>query len=83
VPESELAQMADHVLQLRLPTESDLGNVVATGSSLASAALLDALVEVTRAARGYSWSEFFFTHPSGAVGKNAGQALHRLSQEET
>jgi D-arabinose 5-phosphate isomerase GutQ len=83
VPESELAQMADHVLQLRLPAESDLGNVVATGSSLASAALLDALVEVTRAARGYSWSEFFFTHPSGAVGKNAGQALHRLSQEET
>jgi arabinose-5-phosphate isomerase len=49
---------------------------------LASAALLDALVEVTRAARGYSWSDFFFTHPSGAVGKNAEQALHRLNQDE-
>jgi D-arabinose 5-phosphate isomerase GutQ len=82
VPESELAQLADHVLQLRLPPESDLGAVVATGSSLASAALLDALVEVTRTVRGYSWSEFFFTHPSGAVGKNAEQALHRLTQEE-
>ena len=80
-PESELARLANHVLQLRLPPESDLGTVVATGSSLASAALLDALVEVTRAARGYSWSDFFFTHPSGAVGKNAEQALHRLSQE--
>jgi D-arabinose 5-phosphate isomerase GutQ len=82
-PESELAQLADHVLQLHLPAESDLGTVVATGSSLASAALLDALVEVTRTARGYSWSEFFFTHPSGAVGKNAEQALHRLTEEET
>jgi len=81
-PESELASLADHVLQLRLPAESDLGSVVATGSSLASAALLDALVEVTRAARGYSWSDFFFTHPSGAVGKNAEQALHRLDQED-
>jgi D-arabinose 5-phosphate isomerase GutQ len=83
MPESELARLADHVLQLRLPAESDLGTVVATGSSLASAALLDALVEVTRTARGYSWSEFFFTHPSGAVGKNAEQALDRLTKEET
>ena len=81
--ESELAQLADHVLQLRLPADADLGSVVATGSSLASAALLDALVEVTRAARGYTWSEFFFTHPSGAVGKHAEQALQRLNQEET
>ena len=81
--ESELAQLADHVLQLRLPADADLGTVVATGSSLASAALLDALVEVTRAARGYTWSEFFFTHPSGAVGKHAEQALQRLNQEET
>jgi D-arabinose 5-phosphate isomerase GutQ len=82
-PESELGQLADLVLQLRLPAESDLGAVVATGSSLASAALLDALVDVTRAARGYSWSDFFFTHPSGAVGKNAEESLHRLQQEET
>jgi D-arabinose 5-phosphate isomerase GutQ len=81
-PESGLADMADHVLQLRLPAESDLGTVVATGSSLAAAALLDALVEVTRVARGYSWKDFFFTHPSGAVGKKAEETLHRLTQEE-
>ena len=80
--ESELSQIADHVLQLRLPPDADLGTVVATGSSLASAALLDALMEVTRAAKGYSWNDFFFTHPSGAVGKNAEQILHRLDQEE-
>ncbi len=80
--ESELSQIADHVLQLRLPPDADLGTVVATGSSLASAALLDALMEVTRAAKGYSWNDFFFTHPSGAVGKNAEQTLHRLDREE-
>ena len=80
--ESELSQIADHVLQLPLPPDADLGTVVATGSSLASAALLDALMEVTRAAKGYSWNDFFFTHPSGAVGKNAEQILHRLDQEE-
>ncbi|HEY0792445.1 MAG TPA: SIS domain-containing protein [Chthoniobacterales bacterium] len=80
-PASELAQLADHVLELHLPTNADLGAVVATGSSLACAALLDALVEVTRAARGYSWSDLLFTHPSGAVGKNAAAALERLERE--
>ena len=81
-PESEIARLADHVLMLRLAPEADLGTVVATGSSLAAAALLDALVEVTRVSRGYSWDEFFFTHPSGAVGRNAEQVLHRLVQQE-
>ena len=82
-PESELAKLADHVLLLHMAPEADLGAIVATGSSLASAALLDALVEVTRVGRGYSWSQFFFTHPSGAVGKNAEQDLHRLAREES
>jgi D-arabinose 5-phosphate isomerase GutQ len=68
---------------LHLAPEADLGAIVATGSSLATAALLDALVEVTRVARGYSWRDFFFTHPSGAVGKNAEQDLHRLEKEES
>ena len=79
---SALAQMADHVLHLRLPAKSDLGSVAAAGSSLAAAALLGALVEVTRVARGYSWKDFFFTHPSGAVGKSAEETLRRLSQED-
>jgi D-arabinose 5-phosphate isomerase GutQ len=82
-PESELAKLADHVLLLHMAPEADLGATIATGSSLASAALLDALVEVTRVGRGYSWSQFFFTHPSGAVGKNAEKDLDRLSQEKS
>ena len=82
-PESQLAKLADHVLLLHMAPEADLGATIATGSSLASAALLDALVEVTRVGRGYSWSDFFFTHPSGAVGKNAQQDLDRLEKEKS
>src|SRR5260370_16956867 len=66
-PDSELSRIADHVLELRLPVDSDLGSVVATGSSLAAAALLDALVEATRPAREYSWHNFFFTLPPAPV----------------
>ena len=59
-PESELARLADHVLLLHLDPECDLGAVVATGSSLATAALVDALVEVTRLGRGYPGAISFF-----------------------
>ena len=77
---SELAGMADHVIVLKLPAHADLGGVVATGSSLAAAALTDALVETARVARGYSWEQVLFTHPSGAVGRDAEQRLATLRQ---
>lgn len=79
-PESELAGMADHVIVLKLPAHSDLGGIVATGSSLAAAALTDALVETARVARGYSWERVLFTHPSGAVGRDAEQSLAILNR---
>ncbi|MBK1870370.1 SIS domain-containing protein [Aestuariivirga sp. YIM B02566] len=79
VPESELGRMSDHVIRLALPDDADLGSVVATGSSLASAAVTDALVEVTRVARGYGWDKILFTHPSGAVGRDAEASLKRLA----
>jgi hypothetical protein len=69
--------LADHVLLLHMAPESDLGAIVATGNSLASAALLDALVEVTRVGRGYSWREFFFTHPSIRLAQSAPLSLMR------
>ncbi|PDS59976.1 sugar isomerase [Rhizobium anhuiense] len=75
---SPLALMSDHVIKLTLPADSDLGAVVATGSSLATAAVTDALVEVCRAARGYGWDRLLFTHPSGAVGRDAEDSLKRL-----
>jgi D-arabinose 5-phosphate isomerase GutQ len=69
-PESELAGLADHVLPLTLPADADLGAIIATGSSLAAAALLDAIIDATRVMRGYSWDQVIYTHPAGAVGRN-------------
>jgi arabinose-5-phosphate isomerase len=78
---SPLAQLADHVLLLPFVPDADLGGVVATGSSLAAGALLDGLAEACRVARGYEWKSFFFTHPGGAVGKNAAATLDRLGSK--
>ncbi|KQV23655.1 sugar isomerase [Rhizobium sp. Root1203] len=79
-PESVLGSISDHVIRLTLPEGTDLGSVVATGSSLAAAAVTDALVEVCRVARGYGWDKILFTHPSGAVGRDAEESLHRLQE---
>ena len=79
VAESPLASIADHVIQLSLEDDADLGAIVATGSSLAMAALVDALVEISRVARDYDWERLFFTHPSGAVGRDASRKLERLA----
>ena len=70
-PNSPLAEVADHVLTIALDDDADLGSIVATGSSLAMAALIDALVEVTRISRSTAWDTMLFTHPLGGVGANA------------
>ncbi len=82
VPDSPLAAIADHVIQLSLDDDTDLGDVVATGSSLASAAVVDALVEIARVLRNYEWERVLFTHPSGAVGRDAAQKLERLARPQ-
>jgi D-arabinose 5-phosphate isomerase GutQ len=75
-PDSELAGFADHVLLLTLPPHSDLGGIIATGSSLAAAALLDAIADVTRVVRGYSWDQVLYSHPAGAVGRHGTDLLN-------
>jgi len=79
--DSNLAMMADYVIKFSVPEGSDLGGVLATGSSLATAAITDALVESCRIARNYSWNKVLFTHPSGAVGRDAEQSLERLRRQ--
>lgn len=79
-PGSVLAAIADHVIVLPLDDDADLGGVVATGSSLAAGAVLDALCETGRVARGYDWERLLFTHPSGAVGRDAAESLKRLAR---
>jgi arabinose-5-phosphate isomerase len=82
-PKSALAGIADYVVALEIDDDADLGDVVATGSSLATAAVLDALCEVVRVSRGYDWRRLLFTHPSGAVGRDATQTIERLTRPPT
>jgi arabinose-5-phosphate isomerase len=82
-PESALAGIADHVVALKIDNDADLGDVVATGSSLATAAILDALCEAARVSRGYDWKRLLFSHPSGAVGRDAIQTIDRLTRSST
>ena len=77
-----MADLADHVIIIPLDEDSDLGTVVATGSSLAAGAVLDALCEICRIVRAYRWERVLFTHPSGAVGRDAEQSLTRLTKPE-
>ena len=78
---SLLAGLADHVIAVPLEADSDLGAVVATGSSLAAGAVLDALCEVGRISRDYGWDRVLFTHPLGAVGRDAEESLRRLTTQ--
>lgn len=79
--DTPLYKMADLVILLALDDEADLGTVVATGSSMAIAAVVDALAELGRLTRDYSWRDLLFTHPSGAVGLNAEKSLAHLVEQ--
>jgi D-arabinose 5-phosphate isomerase GutQ len=80
---SPIAAAADHILAIALDADADLGGIVATGSSLAMAALIDALVEVTRVIRGTAWDAMLFTHPFGAVGAGATSATDTAAARST
>jgi KpsF/GutQ family protein len=67
-PQSTLGQLADVVLEVQAPAEVDPYGMIATGSSLVTAAVCDALCVVLLQMRGYSKDEFGRTHPGGAVG---------------
>jgi arabinose-5-phosphate isomerase len=68
-PESQLGQMADVLVAVKIPEDSDPFGMVATSSSLANAAVADAICEAVLQATGYTVERFASTHPGGAVGK--------------
>jgi arabinose-5-phosphate isomerase len=68
-PESELGQMADAIVRVKIPEGSDPFGMVATSSSLANAAMADAVCETVLAELGYTKESFAATHPGGAVGE--------------
>jgi len=68
-PESELGKLADAVVRVKIPADSDPFGMVATSSSLANAAMADAICEAILYEKGYTREAFAQTHPGGAVGK--------------
>ena len=67
-PESELGSLADAVVRVKIPADSDPFGMVATSSSLANAAVADAICETILCEKGYTREAFARTHPGGAVG---------------
>ena len=68
-PQSELGLLADAVLLVRIPADSDPFGMVATSSSLAVSAMSDAICETLLFEKGYTRESFARTHPGGAVGE--------------
>lgn len=72
-PESELGRMADAVVRVKIPHDSDPFGMVATSSSLANAAVADAVCETILIEKGHTREAFAATHPGGAVGERIQQ----------
>ena len=68
-PGSELGLLADAVVAVKIQPESDPFGMVATSSSLAVAAISDAICETLLFEKGYTREKFAVTHPGGAVGE--------------
>jgi arabinose-5-phosphate isomerase len=72
-PDSELGRMADAIVRVKIPPDADPFGMVATCSSLANAAVADAICETLLVERGYTREAFATTHPGGAVGERIGR----------
>jgi arabinose-5-phosphate isomerase len=64
-----LGRHADYLLHTPCPMEADPNNLAPTASTIAQAALGDALATALLALRGFSPSHFARFHPGGALGK--------------
>lgn len=67
--QSTLARTASVVLPVNSRPEYELMGLLATTSTVAAAAMCDALVQVVHSVKGYSPDKFGQTHPGGAVGQ--------------
>lgn len=66
--DSPLATLCDVAVPVATADGADPGGILAMGSSLAVAAVGDALVMVLMSMGDYTWDEVLRAHPSGAVG---------------
>jgi len=68
---TDLTALADHTHVLPPAGPEDPDGVIAMGSTLVASAFGDAVAVALMRRRGYSVESVLFTHPGGAVGKNA------------
>ena len=74
--DSTLARLCKYVLPVHSRQEYELMGYLATTSTVAFAAISDALCALVLEARGVTPESFALTHPGGAVGKVLGAADH-------
>ena len=74
---SPLAKISDLVYKIAAVGEVDPYGMIATGSSLVSAAACDVLCVLLLQLRGYTKEQFAKTHPEGAVGKKLAQGRRK------
>lgn len=67
--DSPLAKCADIILPMKIESESDKYNMMATASFIATIALFDALLAALIEETGYKKEQFALIHPGGAVGE--------------
>lgn len=68
--QSELARVADYVLDASVTSEADPNGLLPTASSTVTLAIGDALAAASMEARGFSPEDFARFHPSGQLGRN-------------
>jgi KpsF/GutQ family protein len=68
-PRSPLAKASDLLLRVKVQREADDFNMLATASSMAVAAVFDAVCVALMRYTGYTREQFAVIHPGGAVGE--------------
>lgn len=77
--DSSFAQLSDVTLQVKAYPQVDPYGMIATASSLANAAMGDALCVTLLKLRGYTREDFGETHPGGAVGRKLAVTVEDIS----
>jgi arabinose-5-phosphate isomerase len=80
-PESEMAHVSDIVIELEVDPAAEDEGILPFGSTLATAAIGDALCYLVRRMRGFDLAEMRQTHPSGATADVVGQSRQTNGDE--
>jgi Predicted sugar phosphate isomerase involved in capsule formation len=67
-PDSDLGRQCDYTLRIWVDKEPDPFNMLATASTLAVIAVMDAIAVCVMQANGFTKEKFALIHPGGAVG---------------